>query len=99
MDQEKVQLEMRLSAIEFLLARLYVATLKTTGLPTAALCASLDRFVADASNEVFLGLEPSLADLANTEWTTAISALVRSIKEILAKPQTAAIPSSRSSSR
>lgn len=84
-QDETIKLEMRLSAIEYLLCRLNVTLLRATGLPTEKIDAALTDFVADASRQKFPGLDPALSDHASAEWTDAVARLVQHQKAILAQ--------------
>ena len=87
-EKQLIQLEMRLSAIEFLLCKVYATQLRATQPANSVLSVRLNQFVSDAGKEIFLGLDRELSGLANSEWTAAIEKLANSIKEMLAKVNT-----------
>lgn len=82
-QDEAIKLEMRLQAIEYLLCRLNVSVLRSTGIPTATISALLTDFATKAGQQSFPGLDPALSDHASAEWSDAISRLVEMQREIL----------------
>lgn len=83
--EEAIKLEMRLNALEYLLSKLYVAHLRSSGLSLSELSSHLDQFAKDAAKQIFPGLDPAFSDLASAEWEEAITRLVKMQKEMLAQ--------------
>lgn len=86
-QQEEIELEMRLSALEYMLCKLNLAMLLAT-VPLNQIDQinqKLDEFAEDAGRQLFPGLDPALSDLATAEWQVAIARLARIQKEMLAQ--------------
>ncbi len=81
---EKIELEMRLSALEYLCSKSYAAlVLIQAGGDFDVALGLLDQFAIGAEKQMFPGLDPALSDHANAEWTNAIKRLVDSQKRML----------------
>jgi uncharacterized coiled-coil protein SlyX len=81
--EQFIELEMRLSALEYVVCKLNVAILAAT-VPLDQIPARLDQFAEEAGQQLFPGLDPALSDHASAEWQAAIGKLVKAQKEMLA---------------
>jgi hypothetical protein len=84
-QEHAIRLEMRLGAIEFLLARLFVSLVNASGQSDRQVEEMLKQLVADARGQTFPGLDPAMSDLASAEWGEAVERLVAYHKAMLAR--------------
>lgn len=83
-QQKQIELIMRLTAIEFILCKLYSATLKVSGQSDDQISAVLRQVAENAKDQKFPGLNAALSDLASDEYSTAVKKLTDTI-EIMAR--------------
>jgi hypothetical protein len=81
--QERIELETRLSALEYLFCKLNVSMLVAT-MPFGQIPRTLDEFVGGSGAQLFRGLDPTLSDHATAEWQNAMARLLKMQKELLA---------------
>ncbi|WP_341909372.1 hypothetical protein [Ferrovibrio terrae] len=84
-DQEKVQFEMRLSALEYLVTKLFVAHITTAGLSDEKIQKYFDDFRDGAAKQIFPGFDPAVSDYVTSEWENAIESLLVAQKQMLAQ--------------
>ncbi len=80
-QQARIELEFRLSAIEYMLSKLWAATLKaSTPLSDRQRGEALDQLAEGAKTQKFPGLDPSMHDLASDEYARSVKRLTDAIK-------------------
>ncbi|MFN3401035.1 MAG: hypothetical protein ACK4Z4_11915 [Ferrovibrio sp.] len=84
-DQEKVQLEMRISALEYLVSKLFVAQIAAAGFSDEKIQKYFDDFRSGAAKQIFPGFDPALSDYVTSEWENAIESLLDAQKRMLAQ--------------
>ena len=82
--QEKIELEMRLGAIEYMLCKLNLAMLAAVA-PFDEINQKLDEFVEGAATQQFDDPDPIQSDLAAAAWQIAIERLVSAQRYMLAQ--------------
>jgi hypothetical protein len=85
MDEPALKLEMRLTAIEYLLAKIHLMTILAHGVRPTAFNQFAESFVEEARNQKFRVTDPAISDLLSAEWGEAIERLIIFEKEILAQ--------------
>lgn len=85
-QEERIKLEMRLSAIEYMLSKIWVALMRSSRPTSAQIDAAYAEFLASAAKQRFPGLDPAMSDHASAEWTEAVERLVAFQKEMMAQP-------------
>lgn len=79
-QQRQIELEMRLSAIEFVLCKVFSAILVASGKTDAQSDAVLDQIAQHAGTQKFLGLDAAFSDLASDEFSIAVRKLTDATK-------------------
>jgi hypothetical protein len=79
-DQNQIDLEMRLSAMEYMLGKLFSVVLKANVQSDQQMEAGLDKIAEDAKTQKFPGLDPAMHDLVSDEYASAIRRLTDMIK-------------------
>lgn len=74
-QQENIELEMRISAIEFLLCKMFSSVLVASGQSDFQISAGLDQIADHAKTQKFPGLNAVFSDLASDEFSTAVRKL------------------------
>lgn len=90
-EEAAAKLEVRLTAIEYLLNRTYLA-MTLLSVPLDQIDKHFDKFINDAAMQPFPSSDPGASALASGEWEDAISRLVSDQRRMLAqmrKPKTA----------
>ena len=82
-QQEKIELEMRLGAIEFMLCKLYSSVLKAGARSESEIRAGLDQIAEHAKTQKFHGLNAAYSDLASDEFYIAVSKLTEATKKMI----------------
>lgn len=83
-QQAKIDLEFRLTAIEYMVCKLCLITLKTAPLSDAQIATALDKLAEGAMTQKFPGLDPVMHDLASDEFARAIKRLTDLTKALVA---------------
>jgi hypothetical protein len=81
--QEELRLEMRLQALELVVAKQTALAAVTAGVTDAEYRKTLDAQVAAAGQEVFGVSDPALSDWASSEWEAANARLADIMHEVL----------------
>ncbi len=82
-DPKKVQQELRLAAIEYMLTRLYLIVYRTSGITQSQIDAANEEFLSGIANHVFpVDGQPALSDYGAAEWEAAIRRLVEMQKSM-----------------
>jgi hypothetical protein len=79
-DQQQIDLEMRLGALEYLLGKMFSSILKGSGKTDQQINGGLDQIAEHAAQQKFPGLDPALSDLASAEFGIAVKKLTDAIK-------------------
>lgn len=87
LDEYHIKLEARLRAYEYLLTRLYVASLARTPDPVASAEALDSACQQAAERQSFPGLDPALGDVFADEVQQELRQFVSGVKELLEKRQ------------
>lgn len=83
--QEKIELEMRLSALEFFISKLHAAHIAVMNLTSAEIDEKFKSLRDEAGKQRFPGFDPAMSDLISAEWEAAIARLLDQQKAILAQ--------------
>ena len=83
--EETIKLEMRLSAIEYLLCKMYITLIAATGQSDEQIEQAFDEFVAGTRQQLFPGFDPAQSDLISAEWEEAVTRLIACQREMLAQ--------------
>jgi len=78
------KLEVRLSALEYLVARTHAMLLLTILGSRQEVMEALDEHAEQAPDTMFEGLDPAWSDAASAEWADAVRRLVEFQKKIIA---------------
>ena len=84
-DQDKVQIEMRLSALEYLMTKLFVAHIVSAGFSDEKIQKYFDDLREGAAKQIFPGFDPAISDYVTSEWESAIASLLDAQKRMLAQ--------------
>ncbi len=82
--EEAIKLEVRLSAIEYLLSKAYLALTLTT-VPLDRMDKHFEEFIAGARSQPFPSSDSGVSALASGEWEEAITRLVDLQRALLAQ--------------
>jgi hypothetical protein len=74
-QQRAIELEMRLSALEFLVCRIYASLLRASASSNDQISAGLNQIAEYAKSQMFPGLDPAFSDLASDEFSLAVKRL------------------------
>jgi hypothetical protein len=85
MDEAAIKLEMRLSAIEFLLCKIHLTMALQSGVQPQNFNRFAKEFVEGAAEQKFPVKDGALSDLFSAEWQAAIEHLIDFEREILAR--------------
>lgn len=84
-QQAKIELEMRLNAIEFMLCKLQGSILAAGSMSLEQIDAGLDLTADHAGQQTFPGMNPVFSDLSADEFSTAVRRLTQAIKVLARK--------------
>ena len=76
MTEEQIKAEMRLSALEFLVCRVWAAFNVAGGATNQDDERRGREFLSGASRQIFPGLDPAMSDHATAEWNAALERLL-----------------------
>ena len=84
-QQQAIELEMRLSAIEYMITKMYAAFLVASNASEEKINAAFSDLLAGASAQKFPGFDPAQSDLVSAEWALAVERLLNAQKEMVAR--------------
>ena len=81
--QDKIDLEMRLAAIEFMVCKVWGALIGAGGRTIDLIDEGLDQLAGHAKTQLFPGLDAALSDHASDEYATAVRRLTEATKVLV----------------
>ena len=84
-QQENIELEMRLSALEYMICKLYATGLVSSGLSDEQIKTAHQKFSDGAKQQTFPDLAPAMSDLVSGEWEQAVGRLLNAQREMVAQ--------------
>ena len=87
MSEESIKLEMRLSAIEYLLCQLWANIISLAGADENTFNQRTDVVLEKLKKQTFPGLAPEWGDLASAELEQAVARLIDMQREMLGFPK------------
>lgn len=82
-QQQEIELEMRLSAIEYMVCKLYATFIAASDPSEEKLTKAFQELREGARQEVFPDFDPAQSDLVSSEWELAVVRLLDMQKEML----------------
>lgn len=85
-QQRQIELEMRLSALEYMMGKIYTLVLKRSEMSNQQISTALDQIAEGSETQKFPGLDPVMHDLASDEYARAMRRLTDLIKAMVTAP-------------
>jgi hypothetical protein len=82
-QQNQIELEMRIAAIEFLLCRSVAVMLKSVVRSDVQISIGLDQISEHAKTQKFPGLDAAMSDMASDEYAAAVKRLTNMAKVLV----------------